>query len=226
MTPIKERLYANALERKNHEEPRDYLGFSQIGHECRRYLWLDYHKKELKSKPRPKTLRIWDNGIVLENKIIHELRQANIEVSGQQIEMSLFNGKFKGHCDGIINHPEHGKVVLEIKGIQKNTWNQYAKKGVKELSPTYYAQAIMYSGYLNLPGTLFVIENKDDCDIYEEFIPSNKTEYTMLCRKASSIIYETIPSGISSRADWWKCVNCSMNHEKACRKKWEGEYEF
>ena len=217
---IKERLYANALERKTHEEPRSYLGFSSIGHICRRYLWLDYHKKELKSKPKPETLRIWDNGIVLENKIIHELRQSNIEVSGQQIEMSLFNGKFKGHCDGIINHPEHGKVILEIKGIQKNTWNQYVKKGVKEISPTYYAQAIMYSGYLNLSGTLFVIENKDNQDLYEEFIPSNFTEYNMLCRKAESIIHGEIPAGISTRRDFWQCFNCQFNNDNACRKNW------
>lgn len=223
---VKDRLYANALERKNHEEPRDYLGMSQIGHICLRYLWLDYHKKELKSQLTGQKAVTFDNGHWVEKKLIHNMRQAGFEISAQQMEMSLFDGKFKGHSDGIVNHPEHGKVILEIKGIQKNTWNQYAKKGVKEVSPTYYAQAIMYSGYLGLTGTLFVIENKDNQDLYEEFIPSNFTEYNMLCRKAESIIHGEIPYGISTRADWWKCVHCQFNHENACRKQWEGEAPF
>lgn len=223
---VKERLYANALEIKNHEEPRLYIGFSSIGHICRRYLWLDYHKNELKSQFNEKQAVIFDNGHWVEKKLIHNIRQAGFEISAQQMEMSLFDGKFKGHSDGIINHPEYGKVVLEIKGIQKNTWNQYVKKGIKEISPTYYAQAIMYSGYLNLSGTLFVIENKDNQDLYEEFIPSNFTEYNMLCRKAESIIHGEIPAGISTRVDWWQCTMCDFNNDNACRKDWNKERLF
>lgn len=220
---VKQKIYNNILNKKINEPERLYIGMSQIGHECLRYLWLSYHKKYLQQPISEKQAIIFDNGHWVEQKIIHQMRQADIEVSGQQIEMSLFNGKFQGHCDGIINHPEYGKVILEIKGIQKNTWNQYVKKGVKELSPTYYAQAIMYSGYLNLSGTLFVIENKDNQDLYEEFIPSNFTEYSMLCRKAESIIHGEIPSGISTRIDWWQCFNCQFNHDKACRKEWNKE---
>lgn len=223
---VKERLYANALERKNHEEPRDYLGFSQIGHICRRYLWLDYHKKELKSQFNEKQAVIFDNGHWVEKKIIHNMRQAGFEISAQQMEMSLFDGKFLGHPEGITTIEPHGKVIFEIKGLKQSEWNKYNKHGVKATSPTYYGQAIMLAGYLNLLGTYWIAENKDNQDLYEEFIPSNFTEYNMLCRKAESIIHGEIPEGISSRVDWWQCSTCSMNNENACRKNWKGEKPF
>lgn len=223
---ISDKLLQSSLERKEHEEDRLYLGFSIVGHPCRRYLWLDYHKKELKSKPSPKTCRIWDNGHAIEKKLIHEMRQSGFEITAQQMEMSLFDGKFKGHPEGLTTIEPHGKVVFEIKGLKQSEWNKYNKHGVKATSPTYYGQAIMLAGYLNLPGTYWIAENKDNCDLYEEFIPANFTEYSMLCRKAEAIIHGEIPQGISERRDFWKCFNCQFNHDDACRREWNKEKPF
>lgn len=226
MTPIKDKLYANALERKNHEEKRTYLGFSEVGNECSRYLWLKFHHPELQESFSEHRAIIFENGHWIEKKLIHQMRQSGFEITDQQIEMSLLDGKFKGHPEGLTTIEPHGKVVFEIKGLQKSDWNKYKKHGVKAISPTYYGQAIMLAGYLGLPGTYWIAENKDNQDIHEEFIPSNKTEYTMLCRKAELIIFGTIPKGISSRRDFWKCFNCQFNNDEACRKQWKGESPF
>lgn len=223
---IKDLIYKSILEKKQNEPERDYLGFSEIGHPCLRYLWIKYHYPQLKEPFSEKQAVIFENGHWVEKKLIHQMRQAGFDITDQQIEMNLFNGKFKGHPEGLTTIEPYGKVVFELKGLKHSIWLNYKKNGVKATSSIYYAQAIMLAGYLKLPGTYWLAESKDTQDLYEEFIESDPIEYKNICNKASSIIYGEIPQGISSRIDWWKCVNCSMNHENACRKKWKGEALF
>lgn len=227
MTIIKDKIYSSCLERKQHEEKRNYLGFSIIGHICNRYLWLQFHHGEIARQMTEKQAVIFENGHIVEKKLIHQLRQAGFEITDQQVEYSLFDGLVKGHPDGIINHPEHGKVILEIKGVNNATFVKFVRHGVKHTSQTYYGQSILLAGAANLPGCVFLIENKDNQELYEEFIPFNQEEYEQLCLKAYSIIYfNAIPKGISSRMDWWQCFNCHFNHDEACRKQWEMEAPF
>lgn len=223
---IKDSIYENIWNKKKYEKPRYYLGFSQIGQECSRYLWLDFHKKELKKPFSEKQAVIFENGHWAEKKLIQQMRDAGLVITDQQMEMSLFDGLFMGHPEGLTTIKPYGNVIFEIKELQKSDWNKYKKYGVEVTSSTYYAQAIMLAGYLGLPGTYWIAENKDNQDLYEEWIPSNITTYNMLCSKAERILYGEIPKGVSSRRDFWKCFNCQFNHDEACRKQWEGESPF
>ena len=226
---IKDKLEESALNRKLSEGHRSYLGFSMIGHECKRYLWLHYHHPELSESPSGNLCRIWENGKEIEHKILSELVSSGYNVSGFQIKNSLLGGLFCGHNDGIIEI-DGEKYILEIKSASDRNFKLFQKHGVRQhpiYGSKYYAQGILYSGCEDLQGTLYIIENKNNQDIYTEIVYFNPDDFEKLVDKAESIIFSGVPpTGISYRKDWYQCIHCEFNTDEACRKTWEGESDF
>lgn len=223
---IKDLIYKSILEKKQNEPERDYLGFSEIGN-CQRYLWIKYHYPQLKEPMSEKQAIIFENGHWVERKLIQQMRDAGRIITGQQKEASYFDGQFKGHIEGFFeNHPEYGKVPFEIKGPNQSNFKELVKKGVKEKFYNYYVQAQINMYAHGFDKLVFIAENKDNQDLHEEviFLDSKCIQETM--EKAERILFGTIPKGISSRLDWFMCVNCEFNHDEACRKQWEGESPF
>ena len=220
-------IYQSILEKKQQEPKRDYLGFSSIGHLCLRYLWLNHHKPELKESFSEKQAAIFENGHWVERKLIQQMRDAGMIITGQQKEASYFDGQFKGHVEGFIeNHPEYGKIPFEIKGLNQTSFKELVKKGVKEKFYNYYVQNQMNIFAHEFDKLVFIAENKNNQDLYEEVILLDKYCVYETMEKAEKILFGTIPKGISYRRDWYQCINCQFNHDEACRKTWEGESDF
>lgn len=223
---IKDLIYKSILEKKQNEPERDYLGFSEIGN-CPRYLWIKYHYPQLREPMSEKQAIIFENGHWVERKLIQQMRDAGRIITGQQKEASYFDGQFKGHIEGFFeNHPEYGKVPFEIKGPNQSNFKELVKKGVKEKFYNYYVQAQINMYAHGFDKLVFIAENKDNQDLHEEviFLDSKCIQKTM--EKAEKVLFGTIPKGISSRRDFWKCFHCQFNHEGACRKQWEEEAPF
>lgn len=222
---IKEILENNALIKNSGKKRRKYLGMSEIGHKCERYLWLKFHG-HMNEEFSGSILRLFEDGNAREEKLVSEMKQAGIYIEGQQD--SLGYGSFWGHCDGII-YLDYEKYVLEIKGANEKSFNTFKKMGVKNhpyAGPKYYAQVQCYMGFSGLEKALFLIENKNNNDIYEEIIEFDRECFKSLTMKADRIIEGNIPPGISTRKDWHECFYCQANNDDLCRKTWHGEYEF
>lgn len=224
---VKQKIYNNILNKKISEPERLCIGFSEIGHPCSRYLWIKYHYPQLKEHFSEKQATIFENGHWVERKLIQQMRDSGIIITGQQKEASYFDGKFKGHIEGFIeNHPEYGKVPFEIKGLNQTSFKELVKKGVKENFYNYYVQAQINMFSHGFNKLVFIAENKNNQDLYEEVIFLDSDCVNGTIKKAESVLFGPIPKGISSRRDWWQCIHCQFNHDEACRKTWEGESAF
>jgi hypothetical protein len=213
------------------QEPRSYLGMSEIGDECSRRLWLKYHTGA-KEIFKPQLLRLFRTGKLLEEQIIKDLRAAGFTVSGQQEVFKDFDGKFKGHCDGIISGiPESKKEhILEIKTSNAKNFTKFQKSGIAAheiYGAKYVAQAQCYMGYANLDRALFIIENKNTSERYQERLRFDRKLFQVIQEKARQIIESKFPpDGISIRQEYYKCQWCSFNNGDQCRKIWPGEPAF
>ncbi len=192
-------------------EHRPYLGMSQIGHSCERYLWYTFRwcYQEILSA---RILRLFNRGHREEPAVIKALESAGIRVWGDQTEISTCHRHCKGHCDGIclgvIEAPktEH---LLEIKTMSDKYFKEMKKSGLKVSKPIYYSQMQMYMKYLKLKRGLFVSVNKNDDDLYIERVYSDKDHIEILERKIEDVIFSELPPKKKYTHTWYECKYCS-----------------
>ncbi|UQZ90861.1 hypothetical protein C4J81_17250 [Deltaproteobacteria bacterium Smac51] len=184
-------VYEACARRKAAEPRRDYLGISSLGKPCERALWLALNGAE----PMPvdgRTARIFDNGHSREEIIISDLEAAGFSVDGRQVEYSDFGGKLKGHCDGIIHGITRRPHILEIKTANDANFKVMKKGGIKA-KPTYEVQVHCYMGYAKLERALFVVENKNNQELYTERVYFSREMFEAAKAKARRIIEATDP---------------------------------
>ncbi len=201
-------------------EHRPYLGCSQLGHECDRYLFLSFRWAYTSTYPQ-RVQRIFNTGHEAEPKIIKDLERIGIKCYGDQTPMTTVNGHVQGHCDGMaINVPDAPKTehLLEFKTLNQNSFKAMSSKGVKEYHPVYYGQLQLYMHHLKLSRALFICLNKNDSSYYIERVKYDKDDAKLLNRRALSIVLaEYIPTTTLSRT-WYKCKWCNAKaicHEGA-----------
>lgn len=201
------------------EKPRNYLGMSEIG-DCARKLWLKFHVGAV-DVPTPRMMRLFGLGDMIEARVVKELKAAGFKISGRQKPFKDFKGKFKGHCDGIVEGlPESSKPhILEVKSANDKNFELFQKKGVKGQSFKYWAQVQCYMGYAKLERAIIIIESKNTSDRYQERIHFDKDSFESLKAKAGAIIHaKTPPSGVND----WTCEWCPCNTSELCKKNWGG----
>lgn len=163
-------IYEACLREKKQESRRTYLGMSEIGHPCDRYLWLNYNGYP-KLDFDGRTARVFQCGHDREERIIADLLMAGFCISNRQREFNAFNGRFKGHCDGYITCGKSEPMILEVKTAKQEVFRRIQKEGIQAVKPEYYAQAQCYMHCdFNVYMTLFVVENKNTQALYAEVI--------------------------------------------------------
>lgn len=206
MNNITNEIYEACARQYEREPRRTYLGMSQIGKPCMRELWLDFN-----GYPRHRldgqTARILEFGRAREEAIIMDLSLAGYEVFNRQLEFWKFDGKFGGHCDGLIEGPGLPDVhVLEIKTANDKNFKAIKKDGIKVAKPVYYVQAQCYLGFANILYALFVVENKNNQELYMERVPFEDEAFKKTMENAKAIVESTRPfSKIEDRKDCKWC---------------------
>ena len=163
-------------------EPRLYLGLSECGHECPRYLYYRHHG----FTPAPiegRVLKLFQLGNLIEDQAIKDLRNAGFTLTDNQKEVTFeHNGiTLRGHVDGVIaGLVESSKPHLwECKSANEKSFKKLLKcRLYKEWSKKYYAQVQVYMLGLKLDCALVWVENKNDSSIYTERIKLDK-EYAV-----------------------------------------------
>lgn len=192
---------------------RPYLGMSEIGHSCVRYLWYSF-RWAFEESHSSRMQRLFHRGHREEPEIISELRKIGYVVDNQQLEFEGMFGHAKGHCDGEVKGVvEASKTthILEIKTMNEKNFRDLIKSGVKLSKPVYWGQAQLYMNYGKRTRCLFVAVNKNDDSYYIERIRIDKDTVFKLKSRGKGVILSERPPTRPYSKSWYECRYCSAS---------------
>lgn len=214
-----------ALEAENaNSKPRDYLGGSRLGLECPRalaYEWFALQAGEQSYFPG-RALRIFRLGHVIETELVDLLRLAGFDLrnekpDGKQYGWSTYQGKIRGHIDGVILSAPIALPVLpalwEAKSMNDKKFNECKKKGVAKSHPIYYAQMQTYCAYMDLDAWLFTAYNKNTSDLYFEYGRFDQPVAQWASDRGFAVVSAQVPEElprITKDANDYRCNFCSF----------------
>jgi hypothetical protein len=206
------------------QEHREHLGASLIGHDCDRHIWLSFRWATTPTW-EGRMLRLFDRGKREEAVVAEELRAIGVDLhtdeNGKQIDCRDDTGHFGGSVDGIgKGFPEAPKswAILEVKTHSAKSFTDMKKLGVAESKPQHYAQMQVYMGLLGVERALYFAVNKDNDEIYTEWVHFDAEAFDALRARAKRVIDSaTPPAKLSEDPAHYKCKGCtffSLCHEQ------------
>lgn len=209
------------------EQPRPYLGMSQIGDYCPRKLWYSFRWAKSQTFTA-RQLRIFSRGYHEEPRLIKILESIGIVVEESQTPMEDCEAHFRGHLDAVLSNVPglEGRGLGEFKAVKDSTWQNFNATGLLKNNQQYYAQCQIYSYYAELKWALFIAVNKDTEELYFEVILIDKKVVEKLQKRSVDIINsdEPLPRAFDS-SKYFRCGWCEYkgicweneNYEKNCR---------
>lgn len=207
--------------------PRYYLGMSQIGHSCPRYLQY-YFRSCFETDISARVGRIFQVGHKAEADMIADLKSAGVEVYGEQDSYKIAYGHCKGHNDGLgkgFAESPKDEHVIEFKTSNDANFKKLIKEGVEQNKPVHYAQMTMYGHLKGLDWAFYMVLNKNTSAYYTERIKIDHDFAKQLIEKAERIVIteELMPK--IGNMTWYECKFCDaysicqLNNElvKHCR---------
>ena len=199
-------------------EERSYLGLSQAGHKCPRFLW--YVHNNFKQLPiNGRVLRLFEMGNIIEQLMFDDFARAGFTIRDAQKEVSFHDDDIKlvGHTDGVISgllesNQDH---LWECKSMNDKGFKKLLKHGYEANSEIYKFQVHAYALALGLKKIFVSVYNKNDSTLYQERIDLN-TEW--IVQKLQDVFWaikqKTEPPRKCPRVDWWEVRFC--NYRKEC----------
>jgi hypothetical protein len=145
---------------------------------------------------------MFDTGKREETRLLEELRGIGAQVwdtdpeTGDQWRVVACNGHFGGSLDGVAKGlPEAPKTpaVLEFKTHNAKSFADLLAKKVHISKPQHYAQMQIYMGLMELERALYIAVNKDNDDVYVEWVYFEKDYFGKLIEHAQGLIDMTTP---------------------------------
>ena len=196
------------------EAPRDYLGCSVLGGACERAVQFEalgaLRGSSCAEAFSPRIKRVFQRGHDAEARAAAWLRAAGFvlvtDIAGAQFEVSFFDGKVKGHADGILTHfigddcPIALPALWECKCVGAKYWREAVRHKVKKSHPQYLAQMQLYMGGLKLTRGLITMINADTLELHHELIEFGPDTFAALLSRAERILLssaagELLPRG-------------------------------
>jgi hypothetical protein len=202
---------------------REHLGASLIGTACERALWFSF-RWATRAHHSGRLLRLFDRGQMEETRFASALRSIGVKVmtvdpdTGAQWVCRARSGHFGGSADAVIyGAPEAPEewAICEMKTHSAKSFADLVKKGVTEAKPLHHAQMTVYGHLLGIDQALYLAVNKNDDDLYAEWIKIDPAEGDRLVAKAERIVSSPTPlSKISRDPSWFVCRFC--DHKDVC----------
>ena len=220
-------MKAIIAEKENSKPRRSYLGASLIGNPCPRQIWYTY--KDYKPEPHSaRTAMRFEDGHRTEDLTAERLRLVpGIELwthdeNGNQFGFSAFDGKFKGHCDGIINgllQAPKTTHIWEAKSCEEKKYNEFhkaktkygEKQALKNWNENYYIQAQLYMHYMKLDRhytTVALAGGRDYNSCRTEY--NDATALWAIERAEKIINAKAPPARINEKPDFYICRWCEF----------------
>lgn len=195
---------------------------SELGHECSRYLWYRFRWADTFETFEGRMHRLFGTGHSQEDRLLADLRMVGAEVfardpenAKEQIGCELLNGHMKGFLDGVARNVPYSNadyVVAECKSHSDKSFAGLQRDGVAIAKPTHYAQMQLYMREHSLFEALYLAVNKNNDDLYFEFIEHDKRYSDNLVKKAGAIVStSTSPPRINNNGTFFKCKMCSAH---------------
>lgn len=202
---------------------RRHLGSSIIGHDCARYLWLNF-RWAAQERVEGRMRRLWDRGHLEEPRMIAWLRMVGFTVhefdheeDGEtQYRITGSEGHFGGSLDSVAELPERyglGPVPLlaEYKTHNDKSFKLLLKDGMEKSKPQHYKQMCSYGAAYKLQYGLYCAVNKNDDTLHYEIVELDWAQADDLYRKADHIIFTQIPPRkVNDSPAFYLCKMCSM----------------
>jgi len=126
---------------------------------------------------------------------------ADVDENGKQFSVKDFDNHLSGHLDAVIIFPAEFwlpgckpvPLLGEFKTANDDKFKKCVEQGVEKWNSKYFGQMQTYTGYKKLAGAAFFVVNKNDDDIYIEYVPHKKSKFIGLVDKASDIIHAQEP---------------------------------
>jgi hypothetical protein len=191
---------------------RDYIGASEIGHKCTRYLWLRFHRY-FTSPPFPaRMLRLFQRGNDEEIKFQNMLAAIGFQVLDNCWDQTGFSlGFFKGHSDGVLLLDDH-RFVAEYKTHSKKWFDTLQVGTLSQTFPKHYAQAQTYMHNFKASHAVYLAVCKDDDRLFCDVIEYNEKDYLTYQAKAEYIATsDKPPERIASKPTAFDCKFCDAH---------------
>jgi hypothetical protein len=225
---LREAIFA-AYEAKAEDRRPNRLRPSEMGHECARHLWYRFRWADEHETFEGRMHRLFETGHSQEDRMVSDLRRVGAEVHArnpdnpvEQISITILDGHSKGYLDGIAGGVPFATdewVLLECKTHSEKSFKALERDGVQIAKPTHYAQMQPYMLEHGLVEGLYIAVNKNNDDVYCEFVTYNPKFTNALLHKANEVIfYDSVPGKINESGTYLTCKWCSSRsvcHEKA-----------
>lgn len=197
---------------KNDESERRYLGASEIGDECSRKLWLNFHGYIKPEQFSPRMLRLFFRGKREEPVFETMLEGAGAEIIQSCLDQAGFkDGFFAGHGDGVYML-DGKRIAVEMKTHGAKSFGTLERGKLRASHPTHYAQCIVYSGKFECEYALYIAVNKDNDALFIDCVPFNADEFKAYCDKAEFItMADKPPERIATSPTSFKCKFCKAH---------------
>ena len=216
---LRDRIFAE-IEKESEDYRPNRLRPSEMGAECGRYLWLRYRWADKFEKFSGRMKRLFETGHLQEDRLAEDIRRTGArmyvkdpENPKQQISTMAMDGHIKGFLDGVGENVPYAVcefVLTEMKSHNKKSFAMLDKDGVAACKPQHYAQMQFYLHQHGLGEALYIAVNKDNDDLYCEFVDYDKRYAEGLLRKAQMVVFsKTPPERISQNPTFFKCKYCS-----------------
>lgn len=211
-------IYDLHAKRRAAEKPRGYLGWSEVGHECARHVWLSWRWAGF-APVDGKMARLFDTGTREELRVLDELRDIGMTIwdrddNGKQFAVESQGGHLRGHLDAVaLGAPEAPKTphLIDVKTINAKRMAELRKKGMEAVYPKYHAQAMGYMGHMQLTRALFIFVCKDDDTIHVERIEFDPEAFRRYEDRAAFILSAKEPPEKIGDADDFRCKFCHFH---------------
>ncbi len=217
-------IYA-AYEAKNEQRDGKTIPASQIAEECARKLFFDFRWATPHESIPGRTLRIFETGVIEEDRWIENLRMIGCEVvdrapDGRQIRVDLAGGHVGGYLDcEILGLPESPKTwhVGEIKSHNLKSFMALKKDGVRIAKPLHFGQIQTYMHARGRDRGIYLAVCKDNDELYAERLHYDVEYCLRLLANAERIIQANdLPPRQSDNPEFYSCKWCK--HHAICHE--------
>lgn len=212
-------IHALHAKRAAAEESRPYLGWSSLGEECDRALWLAFRWAG-REVIEGRIARLFETGHREEARVLQELRDLGMEVwdrdeDGRQFGVSSLGGHLRGHLDAVVRGLEEAPKtphLVDVKTIKAKKFDELLKKGMRAMYPKYWVQAQGYMGHKQLERAMFIFVCKDDDRIHCERFEFDKATFDASEDRALRVIQASEPPlRLSDDPSYFGCKFCSFH---------------
>lgn len=202
--------YAKAKE----ERARRYIGASIVGDQCDNYLALSMRGFP-NDPPSPQLKRIFALGHALEDQVVADLKKhADLRVwevdglTGKQHTYTDWGGHISCHMDGHIELDDDVVRCLEIKSMNRNSFDKFQTYGVKRSHPHYFAQLQMMMGMSGFTEAVFISLCKDNSAYHAQLVAYDEIEFAFIRARVERILEGGRVSRITDDPLDWRCQGC------------------